>query len=53
MATLGDMSNSLQSEIEPEIELEIENELLGRGPRTATPMALGTGIHLRLDHCQG
>ena len=38
MATWGDMSNSLQS--------EIENELLGRGLRTATPMALGMGIAL-------
>jgi len=47
-ATLGDMSNSLQSEVEPEIEPEIENELLGRGLRTATPMALGTGIAITL-----
>ncbi|MBC8255018.1 MAG: type II secretion system F family protein [Ardenticatenia bacterium] len=38
VATLGDMSNSLQS--------EIENELLGRGLRTATPMVLGMGIAL-------
>jgi len=42
VATLGDVSNSLQSEIGP----EIENELLGRGLRTATPMVLGTGIAL-------
>ena len=42
VATLGDTSNSLQSEIEP----EIENELLGRGLRTATPMVLGMGINI-------
>jgi len=41
VATLGDTSNGLQSEIEPEIEPEIENELLDRGLRTATPMVLG------------
>ena len=38
VATLGDMSDGLQS--------EIENELLGRGLRTATPMVLGMGIAL-------
>ena len=38
VVTLGDMSDSLQS--------EIENELLGRGLRTATPMVLGMGIAL-------
>ena len=38
VTTLGDMSNSLQS--------DIENELLGKGLRTATPMVLGMGIAL-------
>ena len=38
VATLGDMSDSVQS--------EIENELLGRGLRTATPMVLGMGVAL-------
>ena len=38
VATLRDMSDSLQ--------FEIENELLGRGLRTATPMVLGMGIAL-------
>jgi len=38
VTTLGDMSDSLQS--------QIENELLGRGLRTATPMVLGMGIAL-------
>jgi Flp pilus assembly protein TadB len=38
VTTLGDMSDSLQS--------EIENELLGKGLRTATPMVLGMGIAL-------
>ena len=33
MATLGDMSNSPQS--------EIEDELMDRGLRTATPMVMG------------
>jgi len=40
VATLGDTSNGLQS--------EIENELLGRRLRTATPMVLGTGIAIAL-----
>jgi hypothetical protein len=38
VTTLGDMSSSLQS--------DIENELLGKGLRTATPMVLGMGIAL-------
>ena len=38
VTTLGDMSDSMQS--------EIENELLGKGLRTATPMVLGMGIAL-------
>jgi len=36
VTTLGDMSNTLRS--------EIKNELPGRGLRTATPMVLGMGI---------
>ena len=39
MATLGDMSNSPQS--------EIEDELMDRGLRTATPMVLG----MHRAHC--
>jgi pilus assembly protein TadC len=38
VTTLGDMSDSLQT--------DIENELLGQGLRTATPMVLGMGIAL-------
>ena len=38
VTTLGDMSDSLQA--------EIENELLSKGLRTATPMVLGMGIAL-------
>jgi Flp pilus assembly protein TadB len=38
VTTLGDMSDSMQS--------EIESELLGKGLRTATPMVLGMGIAL-------
>jgi hypothetical protein len=38
VATLGDMSDNMQS--------DIENELLGKGLRTATPMVLGMGIAL-------